>query len=187
MTLRNPAVPNCRDDHRRKMLADTEATFCTLTVGEYSELRTQSDGQYEVLLALRKRNGRSVIVSEMPKGTGFQLYLALRLAGYHQYSASGTTLRFVADGIMETFHNTRLPLRWGSCERFRCKDKHCILGITNTLSSWRRHQLRKNIKKDHNVYLFKQSKTGAISTMKRERFLLEKYIQTLVDAKLIQG
>jgi uncharacterized protein YhaN len=44
MTLRNPAVPNYRDDHRRKMLADTEATFCTLTAGEYSELRTQSDG-----------------------------------------------------------------------------------------------------------------------------------------------
>jgi uncharacterized protein YhaN len=49
---------------------------------------------------------------------GFQLYLALRLAGYHQYSASGTTLRFVADDIMEAFDNTRLPLRWGSCERF---------------------------------------------------------------------
>ncbi len=107
------ALSNYRDDHRSKMLADTEAAFRTLTAGEYSELRTQSDGQHEVLLALRKRDGRSITVSEMSKGTRFQLYLALRLAGYRQYSASGTTLPFVADDIMETFDNTRTAAALG--------------------------------------------------------------------------
>ncbi|MDQ2092304.1 AAA family ATPase [Marimonas arenosa] len=107
------ALSNYRDDHRSKMLADTEAAFRTLTAGEYSELRTQSDGQHEVLLALRKRDGRSITVAEMSKGTRFQLYLALRLAGYRQYSASGTTLPFVADDIMETFDNTRTAAALG--------------------------------------------------------------------------
>ncbi|NKX29271.1 hypothetical protein HGE68_05190 [Rhodobacteraceae bacterium R_SAG6] len=76
-------------------------------------MRTQSDGQHEVLLALRKRDGRSITVAEMSKGTRFQLYLALRLAGYRQYSASGTTLPFVADDIMETFDNTRTAAALG--------------------------------------------------------------------------
>lgn len=107
------ALSNYRDEHRSKMLADTEAAFRTLTAGEYSELRTQSDGQHEVLLALRNRDSRSVTVSEMSKGTRFQLYLALRLAGYRQYSASGTTLPFVADDIMETFDNTRTAAALG--------------------------------------------------------------------------
>ncbi|PWL32737.1 MAG: hypothetical protein DCO97_21035 [Marivita sp. XM-24bin2] len=102
-----------RDEHRSKMLADTEAAFRTLTAGAYSELQTQSDGQHEVLLALRTRDGRSVTVDEMSKGTRFQLYLALRLAGYRQYSASGTTLPFVADDIMETFDNTRTKAALG--------------------------------------------------------------------------
>jgi uncharacterized protein YhaN len=43
----------------------------------------------------------------MSKGTRFQLYLALRLAGYRQYGSGGTTLPFIADDIMETFDNTR--------------------------------------------------------------------------------
>lgn len=107
------ALSNYRDDHRSKMLADTEAAFHTLTAGEYSELRTQSDSQHEVLLALRKRDGRSITVAEMSKGTRFQLYLALRLAGYRQYSASGTTLPFVADDIMETFDNIRTAAALG--------------------------------------------------------------------------
>ena len=107
------ALSNYRDDHRSKMLADTETSFRRLTAGEYSELRTQSDGEHEVLLALRKRDGRSITVAEMSKGTRFQLYLALRLAGYRQYSASGTTLPFVADDIMETFDNTRTAAALG--------------------------------------------------------------------------
>jgi uncharacterized protein YhaN len=107
------AISSYRDDHRSKMLADTETAFRTLTAGEYSQLRTQSDGQNEILLALRKRDGRSIAVGEMSKGTRFQLYLALRLAGYRQYSAGGTTLPFVADDIMETFDNTRTAAALG--------------------------------------------------------------------------
>jgi uncharacterized protein YhaN len=101
------ALAAYRDEHRSKMLADTERAFQKLTGGRYQDLRTQADGQKEVLLALRKRDSRSISVTEMSKGTRFQLYLALRLAGYRQYTAGGTTLPFVADDIMETFDNTR--------------------------------------------------------------------------------
>ena len=89
------------------MLAETQTAFRKLTGGRYQDLRTQADGQREVLLALRKRDGRSITVAEMSKGTRFQLYLALRLSGYRQYVSGGTTLPFVADDIMETFDNTR--------------------------------------------------------------------------------
>ena len=107
------ALAAYRDEHRSKMLADTEVAFRKLTAGGYQNLRTQSDGQREVLLALRKRDGRSITAGEMSKGTRFQLYLALRLAGYRQYASGGTTLPFVTDDIMETFDNKRTAAALG--------------------------------------------------------------------------
>ncbi|MDU8946746.1 ATP-binding protein [Ovoidimarina sediminis] len=107
------ALSAYRDEHRSKMLADTETAFSKLTAGRYRDLRTQGDGQREVLLALRERDGRSITVAEMSKGTRFQLYLALRLAGYRQYASGGTTLPFVADDIMETFDNSRTAAALG--------------------------------------------------------------------------
>jgi uncharacterized protein YhaN len=101
------ALARYRDKHRSSMLSDTAKAFQTLTTGRYSNLQTQPNGQKEILLALREDDKRSISVVDMSKGTRFQLYLALRLAGYHQFSSSGTTLPFIADDIMETFDNTR--------------------------------------------------------------------------------
>lgn len=101
------ALTRYRDEHRSGLLSDTAKAFQTLTAGRYSDLQTQSDGQKEILLALRKDDKRSISAIDMSKGTRFQLYLALRLAGYHQFSSGGTTLPFIADDIMETFDNTR--------------------------------------------------------------------------------
>ncbi len=107
------ALARYRDEHRSNMLADTEAAFGQLTGGRYQNLRAQTDGQGEILLALRRDDSRSITVAEMSKGTRFQLYLALRLAGYRQYASGGTTLPFVADDIMETFDNTRTAAALG--------------------------------------------------------------------------
>jgi uncharacterized protein YhaN len=107
------ALAAYRDEHRSKMLADTEAAFKKLTAGRYQDLRTQADGQNEILLALRQQDNRSITVDEMSKGTRFQLYLALRLAGYRQYASNGVTLPFVADDIMETFDNKRTAAALG--------------------------------------------------------------------------
>ena len=43
----------------------------------------------------------------MSKGTRYQLYLALRIAGYHEFAERHETLPFVADDIMETFDDDR--------------------------------------------------------------------------------
>ena len=101
------AIAKYREAHRSRMLADTARAFRTLTDGAYENLSTQVDGSTETLLALRKEDNRSVTATDMSKGTRFQLYLALRLAGYRQFIEGGTTLPFVADDIMETFDNTR--------------------------------------------------------------------------------
>ncbi|WP_226926006.1 MULTISPECIES: ATP-binding protein [unclassified Meridianimarinicoccus] len=101
------ALSRYRDTHRSGMLAATAEAFRTLTSGSYEDLKTQTDGDKEILLALRAGDRRSVSAAEMSKGTRFQLYLALRLAGYREYATKGIALPFLADDIMETFDNTR--------------------------------------------------------------------------------
>jgi len=43
----------------------------------------------------------------MSKGTRFQLYLALRLAGYRRICNTRESLPFIGDDIMETFDDNR--------------------------------------------------------------------------------
>ena len=51
--------------------------------------------------------GGSKIASELSKGTRFQLYLALRVAGYHEFARGQVPPPFFADDIMETFDDFR--------------------------------------------------------------------------------
>ena len=44
---------------------------------------------------------------ELSKGTRFQLYLALRVAGYHEFARARPPVPFIADDIMETFDDFR--------------------------------------------------------------------------------
>ena len=46
-------------------------------------------------------------MEEMSKGTRFQLYLALRLAGYRRFCNVAGPLPFIGDDIMETFDDRR--------------------------------------------------------------------------------
>lgn len=98
-----------RDRHRGAMLAATEAAFVVLTGGVYSALSAQRDGNQETLIVHRASDGRSLRADEetMSKGTRFQLYFALRLAGYRQMAEAGTILPFVCDDIFETFDEDR--------------------------------------------------------------------------------
>ena len=105
--LAEQALARYRERHRSAMLTATEQAFTTLTAGRYARLVTQPDGQNEALLAVRAKDNRSVSAARMSKGTRFQLYLALRLAGYAQFVEGGTQLPFIADDIMETFDNAR--------------------------------------------------------------------------------
>ncbi|PWL16461.1 chromosome segregation protein SMC [Falsochrobactrum shanghaiense] len=95
-----------RDKHRSAMLARASNAFSQLSRGAYSGLAAQPDGAQEVLVALPAEGGAKLAV-DLSKGTRFQLYLALRIAGYHELAQSRPTVPFIADDIMETFDDDR--------------------------------------------------------------------------------
>lgn len=109
LMLSNRALDRYRDRHRSAMLTDAAAAFADLTDGAYPSLAAQPTERGDVLIARRASDGHSLRADEasMSKGTRFQLYLALRLAGYRQMAADGTILPFLCDDVFETFDEDR--------------------------------------------------------------------------------
>jgi len=95
-----------RDKHRSAMMNRASEAFRLITRDEYTGLATRPDKDREALIGL-PRNGGSKLAVEMSKGTQFQLYLALRLAGYEEFAAARPSVPFIADDIMETFDEPR--------------------------------------------------------------------------------
>ncbi|RFB76614.1 AAA family ATPase [Methylovirgula sp. 4M-Z18] len=95
-----------RDKHRSAMMSRASEAFRLITRDEYTGLATRPDKDREVLIGL-SRNGGSKVAVELSKGTQFQLYLALRVAGYEEFAAVRPSVPFVADDIMETFDEPR--------------------------------------------------------------------------------
>jgi len=100
------ALVSYRNRHRSELLAQTAEAFKSITAGEFVNLTTQLDRSEEKLIAVRAGGG-SIAVSAMSKGTRFQLYLALRLAGYRRFCGLNGSLPFIGDDIMETFDDGR--------------------------------------------------------------------------------
>jgi uncharacterized protein YhaN len=95
-----------RDKHRSAMMNRASEAFRLITRDEYSGLATRPDKDREALIGL-PRHGGSKLAVEMSKGTQFQLYLALRLAGYEEFATARPSVPFIADDIMETFDEPR--------------------------------------------------------------------------------
>lgn len=95
-----------RRQHKSSMLARTSEAFRTISRGAYRGLESQVDKENEILIAIAK-DGRPKKHSELSRGTRFQLYLALRVAGYHEAAQLHTPVPFLADDIMETFDDFR--------------------------------------------------------------------------------
>jgi uncharacterized protein YhaN len=95
-----------RDRHRSSMMARASDAFATISRGAYTGLAAQPDKDGDILIALSAAGG-SKQAAELSKGTRFQLYLALRVAGYHEFAASRQPVPFIADDIMETFDDVR--------------------------------------------------------------------------------
>lgn len=95
-----------RERHRSAMMRRASETFSRISGGEYSSLSAQSDKGQEFLIANAAAGG-SKLARDLSKGTRFQLYLALRIAGYHEIAAARESLPFIADDIMETFDDGR--------------------------------------------------------------------------------
>ncbi|MER9692027.1 AAA family ATPase [Mesorhizobium sp. M0179] len=95
-----------RERHRSGMMARASDAFALMTRGQYSGLTTQPVKGGEVLIALQ-RDGQSKVADALSKGARFQLYLALRLAGYYEFAQFRPSVPFIADDIMETFDHFR--------------------------------------------------------------------------------
>lgn len=95
-----------RDKHRSAMMTRASEAFRVMTRDEYSGLTTRPEKDTESLIGLPRQGGSKSAV-DMSKGTRFQLYLALRLAGYQEFAALRPPVPFIADDIMETFDEPR--------------------------------------------------------------------------------
>ncbi|MER9002243.1 MULTISPECIES: AAA family ATPase [unclassified Mesorhizobium] len=95
-----------RERHRSGMMSQASEAFALITRGQYTGLTTQPVKGGEVLIATQ-RDGQSKIADALSKGARFQLYLALRLAGYYEFAKLRPSVPFIADDIMETFDHLR--------------------------------------------------------------------------------
>ncbi len=95
-----------RERHRSSMMTRASEAFRTISRGAYQGLAAQPGRDGEVLIA-RSATGGSKAAYDLSKGTRFQLYLALRVAGYHEFVRARAPVPFIADDIMETFDDLR--------------------------------------------------------------------------------
>ena len=95
-----------RDRHRGAMMDRASEAFRLISRGAYRALTTAPNGQTETLIALGA-DGGSKEAAQLSKGARFQLYLALRVAGYHELAKTRAPAPFIADDIMETFDHFR--------------------------------------------------------------------------------
>jgi uncharacterized protein YhaN len=94
-----------REQHRTAMMSKASEAFRIISRGAYTGLATQPDRDRETLIALSASGSKQV--TDLSKGTRFQLYLALRVAGYHEFARKAAPVPFIADDIMETFDDFR--------------------------------------------------------------------------------
>ncbi|RZM05141.1 MAG: hypothetical protein EOP68_18805 [Sphingomonas sp.] len=95
-----------RDGHRSSMMQQASAAFSLISRGAYTGLATQPGRDGDILVALAA-DGGSKLAHDLSKGARFQLYLALRAAGYREFAKLRPTVPFIADDIMETFDDFR--------------------------------------------------------------------------------
>ncbi|MBW9118224.1 AAA family ATPase [Rhizobium cauense] len=95
-----------RDRHRSGMMTRASEAFRLISRGSYQGVAAQPGKDGEVLIARSASEG-SKVADELSKGARFQLYLALRIAGYHEFVANRPSIPFIADDIMESFDDFR--------------------------------------------------------------------------------
>ncbi|TMV88355.1 chromosome segregation protein SMC [Thioclava sp. BHET1] len=100
------ALRRYRAEHQSAMLATASQAFEKLSCGAYPSLSVLPQGHSDRLVAV-SNSGSTRLATDMSKGTRFQLYLALRVAGYHEIAKTRASVPFIADDIMETFDDER--------------------------------------------------------------------------------
>ncbi|MGO3931376.1 ATP-binding protein [Rhodopseudomonas pseudopalustris] len=100
------ALATYRERHRSSMMTRASEAFRTISRGAYTGLVAQPGRDGDTLIAVSAEGG-SKAADKLSKGTRFQLYLALRVAGYYEFVRARSSVPFVADDIMETFDDFR--------------------------------------------------------------------------------
>ena len=100
------ALDTWREAHRSSMMEHASRAFRIVSRGAYERLEAQLGDKREVLVGVPAAGGAK-LATELSKGTRFQLYLALRVAGYREFAERHGPVPFVADDILETFDDFR--------------------------------------------------------------------------------
>ncbi len=105
-TLVSEALRTYRETHRSSMMRHASDAFAGITRGAFRSLVSAPGKKGDVLVGVR-RDGSSIVANEMSRGTRFQLYLALRIAGHAEFAKHRETLPFFADDVLEPFDDDR--------------------------------------------------------------------------------
>lgn len=105
-TLVSEALRTYRETHRSSMMRHASDAFAGITRGAFRSLVSAPGKKGDVLVGVR-RDGSSIVANEMSRGTRFQLYLALRIAGHAEFTKHRETLPFFADDVLEPFDDDR--------------------------------------------------------------------------------
>ena len=83
--------------------------FETLTLGAYTRVASETDGESAAHLVLLQRDypDERQTVDALSEGTRDQLFLALRVAEIERHLTSATALPFIGDDILQTFDDDR--------------------------------------------------------------------------------
>ena len=96
-----------RERHRSGMMEHARRAFVALTDGQFADLRARPDDKGRERLVGVRSDGGTLDTDRMSTGTRFQLFLALRVAAWHEYADERAPLPFVADDILESFDERR--------------------------------------------------------------------------------
>jgi uncharacterized protein YhaN len=100
-------VEKYRQRRQNPLLARASQFFATLTLGRYTDLQIDLDGDQPRLVGLCADGASTVTVDGMSDGTADQLFLALRLAALEQSLEAGIALPFLADDLFINFDDKR--------------------------------------------------------------------------------
>ena len=100
------AIRKFRDTHKSEMMTLASDIFAKISCGKYKSLGTTLEKGKEIL-TVEPQSGGTKFVDGLSKGTRFQLYLSLRIAGFYEIIKNNQQAPFLADDILETFDNDR--------------------------------------------------------------------------------
>jgi uncharacterized protein YhaN len=100
-------VEKYRQRRQNPLLARAGEVFTTLTLGRYTDLQIDLEGDQPRLVGVCAGGASTVTVDGMSDGTADQLFLALRLAALEQSLEAGIALPFLADDLFINFDDQR--------------------------------------------------------------------------------